>query len=1233
MRTFLTRAVWTVAGAVMLVVAAGPLAAQTTREKYEARLRRGSPFNLAAAGETTYTLNINNWLCGLNDAGQSCVNTFGSTTGGGGFWPIGTTNQYIFDFGLQIAARDPADPNRFAAMHCFNVSGTNAACTQSGRGIFHSDNPADLDSWPEACFLWNPQTGERVKTLSQLDTCVQYTDFDPSRTVPGGHPMGIEVTQHTLSFTLSGFRDMIFFIYKIKNQSHTAAFKAANPSVPAGGWELRDIYLAVGHDADVSSDEVDENFGTFVPFLNPETPLWIGTIWQGDFEAGDFQPYAQCGFCSNPGFVGTTFLRSPYNTTGQTIHTNVAGVQRDVPSIDKERLEQLRLAAAQGDEAAQDTLKTYEIGQSFGSLTTRGGVFPDPEDAAQSWRYYSGNLNDQERAQTAGAPPGFGFVDQPAMADTRYFHATGPFNLAPGDSAEVIVGLVAGAPVLDVPGFTPGTVVDHGLPGDTARLIEKIMGRGSTHTAYPSLFKQVLDARTLFETNFLLPSPPPAPTVTAIPGNREVALTWSDDVVTASDPYYPIAVQRGIPGYREQDFEGYRVYRKVRPNADWELIAQFDLKNGATEVVTVTDSVITEDGVVVIAADTARVGTDTGLQFSLIDRGGRFPDPSAGTGLTNGVTYYYTVTAYDLNSAFAPGGSSLESGQRLSAQMQAVGGAAATPRAPASNLSRATFTPRMLGSDDSEVDMDAPMPPIDPETGTFAGPMPPTDGIRVIVTPIADLVKDASSLTVTIDSIVPGNPSHGDPAKYFLTAEAPAGTQSLVVDMPVGYFGDSDGSNLIPNVVDVVRADNRFGDAFRVDPGPVKLTADIRMGAPDNYYNAGTGRGFVNGAGPAAWNGPRWFVSGGQEPAHPNAGLGDWWCGNDPGCAVAGGLTGGAVPGYDVVLLKAYLTTTSAARALEGVLSTVRRAADIEVTWGSNGQVERVFDLTHKVDVTFNPAYRATYGFLTPESFAGVDASLTPDGDNAIITSSDFECVAPMNELAVAGETDFDNCPSPVPAVLQPAAQIVPISWESGYFAETDAPKNGFAMYINGERFFFFGDQLPNAGDRWVLRTYVGYVTADYVAAPNDATPEPEDSVMVSVTDYAYTPVVRPPNVPGLRIQVAMTPTVIDVATRDLARVHTVPDPYLATSALQATSADRKIMFVNLPERATIRIFSLSGVLVDAIDHDDPSGGGVAYWDLKNRNEQYVASGVYFFHISTPDGKAKVGKFTIIQAP
>ena len=1239
MRTFLTRAVWAAVAAVVLTAAAGPLAAQTTertttRDKHEARLWSKSPFNLAAAGETTFTLNINNWLCGLNDVGQSCVNTFGSTTGGGGFWPIGTTNQYIFDFGLQIAARDPLDSNRFVAMHCYNVSGTRASCTPSGQGIFHSDNPADLEAWPEACYLWNPQTGERVKTLSQLDTCVQYTDFDPSRTVPGGHPMGIEVTQHTLAFTLSGFRDMIFFIYKIKNMSHTEAFRRANPglNVPPGGWTLEDIYVAVGHDADVSNDEVDQNFGTFVPFLNPDTPLWIGTIWQADFVARDFQPYAQCGFCSNPGFVGTTFLRSPYNNTGRTIVTNVAGVVREIPPIDKERLEQLRLAAARGDREAQDTLRNYEIGQSFGSLTTRGGVFPDPEDAAQSWRYYSGNLNDAERAQTAGSPPGFGFVDQPAMADTRYFHATGPFKLEPGDSAEVIVGLVAAAPVLDVPGFTPGTVVDHGLPGDTTRMIEKIMGRGYTHLNYPSLFKQVLDARTLFETNFLLPSPPPAPTVTAIPGDREVIVAWSDEAINARDPYYDLAVQRGIPNYREYDFEGYRVYRKVRPNAEWELIAQFDLKNGLTQVITTVDSLVTPDGVIVVRADTANAGTDTGIQFSIIDRGGRFPDPSAGPGLTNGITYYYTVTAYDINSPFAPGGSSLESGQRLSAQMQAVGGAAATPRPHASNLTRATFTVRMLGSDGTPLDINQPMPTIDQATGRFSGPMPPTDGISLVMgTPIAALVHDEGSLTVSIDSVVPGNPAHDEPAKYFLTVDAPVGRQNLVVDLPIGYFDDNDGSEKDAYAVEVLRGDNRFGSTFGVDPRHVKMTANIMIGAPDNWYGTGSGRAFVNGAA-AAWNGPRWFVSGQEEPAHPNAGLGDWWCGNEPDCAVAGGLTAGAVPGFEVVGIKAYMTTTSAARALEGVLSTVRRAADIEVTWGPNGQVERVYDLTHRVEVGFHPAYRATYGFLTLSSFDGVDPSLTPDGDNSIITPSDFDCVAPVNEYALRGEMDFNNCPSPVPAVLKPAAELVPISWQSGYFAETDAVRQGFAMCINGERFFFFGDRLPNAGEKWILRTYTGYVDAKAVLAPVPGG-DPEEMMTVGVTDYSFHGVTRPPAVPGLRIQLAMTPTVVNTASRDLSRIHTVPDPYLATSPLQSTSADRKIMFVNLPERATIRIYSLSGVLVAAIDHNDPTGGGVAYWDLRNRNQQYVASGVYFYHVSTPDGKSKVGKFTIIQAP
>ena len=95
--------------------------------------------------------------------------------------------------------------------------------------------------------------------------------------------------------------------------------------------------------------------------------------------------------------------------------------------------------------------------------------------------------------------------------------------------------------------------------------------------------------------------------------------------------------------------------------------------------------------------------------------------------------------------------------------------------------------------------------------------------------------------------------------------------------------------------------------------------------------------------------------------------------------------------------------------------------------------------------------------------------------------------------------------------------------------------------------------------------------------------------------------------------------------------MHTVPDPYLTTSRYDLAPSTKQLMFVNLPPRATIRIYTVTGILVDLLNHDDPTGGGRAVWDVRNRNNQFVASGVYFFHVATPDGDEHVGKFTILN--
>jgi hypothetical protein len=104
-------------------------------------------------------------------------------------------------------------------------------------------------------------------------------------------------------------------------------------------------------------------------------------------------------------------------------------------------------------------------------------------------------------------------------------------------------------------------------------------------------------------------------------------------------------------------------------------------------------------------------------------------------------------------------------------------------------------------------------------------------------------------------------------------------------------------------------------------------------------------------------------------------------------------------------------------------------------------------------------------------------------------------------------------------------------------------------------------------------------------------------------------------------------------ASDDLSRIHTVPDPYYAVSPFDRSSTQRRLAFVNLPERATVRIYSTSGILVGVVNHHDPGGGGQAFWDLRDLKHRVVASGVYFYHVTTRDGREHIGKFTVVMGP
>jgi hypothetical protein len=105
----------------------------------------------------------------------------------------------------------------------------------------------------------------------------------------------------------------------------------------------------------------------------------------------------------------------------------------------------------------------------------------------------------------------------------------------------------------------------------------------------------------------------------------------------------------------------------------------------------------------------------------------------------------------------------------------------------------------------------------------------------------------------------------------------------------------------------------------------------------------------------------------------------------------------------------------------------------------------------------------------------------------------------------------------------------------------------------------------------------------------------------------------------------------------DLKNVHTVPDPYYVKSAYESSTDQKVLKFVGLPQDAIIRIYSVSGVLVRMLEHHggqysstSNSQGSEINWDLRNRNNQVVASGVYFYHVEAGDAR-RVGRFTVVN--
>jgi hypothetical protein len=1241
-------------GAVAALLGATSFQAAVAEEAPEARrARRGLDLQALVFG----VMEVNRVFCGINVLGELCVDPTNSPVIGGGFWPKGTPNQYIFNSGLQLGGviNSPGFDwhEDTTGVYFMDPRGDQGAGDPVSL-VFNSLDPDDLENWPVGAMVRDTAIYNDVligrKTLAQQDLWVRIWDGNPTISGARAHPMGVLVEERGLGWNFpSGNEDIVYFIYTFYNitAEDPAAYAGVHPDIrdsivdiaqafvagvedrfgvdiPSGGYALEEFYAAFFMDPDVG--DAGSNYSTAI------LPFSMAVAYKSDFLESSWSYPADINgppFHPAPGFIGVKYLKSPI-----------------------------------------DPVTGNEIGLTmFSNTLNQATGFPDPIGVIQMWRYISGNID-----VTAGDNPctfpnpkerRLCFLyDQ--FADTRFYQSSGPLTLQPGGSATIVVAYVHAAPVsaplvasgeiggdfkplTPYPGDSIAANTCLGNPGNACvRPLEEVAGWVSHNdddgsgaieqdevVSVPrSLLDKAIVAQAVFDNKFLLPFAPEPVSFFLVPGDNSVTVVWERSPSEINgDPFFQIASDVTSPlfdpNFREFDVEGYRIYRG-RTTGQLELIAQFDyagttmtdfngqfsyVGNCAPELGITADCptfpndvdlfaagpdgnpndviqippggrVLLSDGTTVlnVVADTAVTGgnsgypalDDSGVPFAFVDRGVR-----------NGFTYYYAVTGFDVNSVKS-GPSSLEGAQVTQSVI---------PRSTAANqIAAEGVTFELIDRDGNVLDPAAPLPTLDATTGTFSGPWPPSGALAPLAAELfADgLVVEGQEAVFQIDSL---DLFYYHECRYYLTITGPLGTEQTSV-APGCPLGEEQEGDPVGPFKASLPADSAGAAAIGLDGLPLagEVQAQLSINAVtfqsrDADWHPAVDGSFFNPTVPSVNDdgGSRWFDGDNETMADP----------------ALGGAGFGQLTGVNAIFQPAPFNTSANAlfrRNLQTIYHSFR-AADVKVYWGATpGTVDSVIDVTHNMPMAFNAGtvHKGGWGFR--EDIAA--SSITQAPADGLLDEYDFGHGPCFTARPSWSSPNCASFPYLQAAVLEPAVDI-------DADGLSDGP--GFAMTINGHFFLFQTATLPSS-TVWTLRSYMGLVDK-------------------SSGEYAFTP--KPSNAPvlGLRLRatVGAPAQYPDTGSVDLEFVHTVPDPYYVTTSLEATSNNKLLQFVNLPTRAIIRIYSLSGILVAIVEHNDPTGGGTASWDLRNRNSQVVASGVYFYHIETVTGEEKVGRFTVVN--
>ena len=1033
----------------------------------------------------------------------------------------------------------------------------------------------------------------------------------------GSPPIGVEVQQTMWAYAVSNPLSNVIF-------KKVNVFYTGTENTPANAT-IDDMYLVQWADPDVGQYTDD--------FAGCDPDLDLGYAYSSSTNDA---VYAGLGLA--PAALGYDFLQGVAQFTGNPDDSAIVNLKwrKGYKYVHEKPLTTFTYFAAGGawsDPDGQDPLGTPQW------YNLMRGFLPRPEYPAS--QPFPANVGGTPTGGVgtyllSGDPvTGSGFIDGVAEGpgDRRIVNVTGPFNLALGDTAEIVVALIGGI--------------------------------GSTNTSSVSVLKfNDIFAQYAYDQLFDLPNFP-APTVSSTVLDQKVILNWDNNSA---------AIENASPkGY---SFQGFNVYQF--PNSSFNLseavrVATYDERDNIT---TILDDQFDEGSGLVLELP-AQFGTDAGVQRFIeisTDRVRNQP-------LRNGQEYYFGVSAYGYNP-------NLEGDLPFKALESNIIRVTAVPQLPTPGLTYNT-------EPGSEIDITHATGTADGNiTVTIVDPAKTTghnyevfySDRQEIRNENGDWVSASTSRSlksagpdtlenVTVDIAALYGPQFGTLELSFLLnydspdfdwvdgvyLRFPDGVTVLEApNFEAGNTGSAYSGIIAPEVIGNVVM---LGDSNRTANGSfiggeewsIIVQAEVPMDVYWKVYDDGYGGGPIDGEGITQvttlgyasrtalyWN--LRDVTTGEIKLENRSDINgtDLFPDREDVPTNLGVNAAAIVDGFQINLDIGYAAPITFLNL---------RLNGANLPRGNGGRTP--YDLTDFLifgfpDGTANGSI-TSYGGVggVPLSdvntlqqdyelrWTGVTGDTTINGQNVIITQSGGSFAT---LIGASGYSIANHPLNPNPGTADPFTIRIPFEvwnvdndeqinllvWDRNTAGRQPTDPD-FQVWNTVDRMYIWAVNTPYSNSpiapdaqvvvenaTWVWVFFNSQFTTGDVININYANP-----VQIGADTYTFsTPVA--------------TSYSDAQAQKDVEKINAFPNPYYGTHYREVTREGKYVTFSHLPARATIRVFDLAGVLVRTIEKDGPDQ--FTRWNLQNNNNYPVASGIYVVYIDMPElGATKILKLAVIQ--